>query len=86
MPERGTSQPIERTDMEYPSERVIEAVAAYSNTKPLELPPLYNTIDPDALNSLFQSKWTTGRIEFLYYDHKVTITNGGEIDLTAVND
>ncbi|SFC27959.1 hypothetical protein SAMN05444422_106193 [Halobiforma haloterrestris] len=36
-----------------PSERIIDAVAALTNEDPLELTPLYEAVDPDALDALF---------------------------------
>ena len=35
------------------SRQVIDAVADVKGVDPLELPPLYDTVDPDALDSLF---------------------------------
>lgn len=35
------------------SRQVVDAVAAAKGVDPLELPPLYDTVDPDALDSLF---------------------------------
>lgn len=37
------------------STTVVLAVAATTNTPADELPPLYDVIDPDALNAIFQS-------------------------------
>lgn len=37
-----------------PSERVVETVAEATATDPLELEPLYDVIDPDALDRLFR--------------------------------
>lgn len=37
------------------SSTVVMAVADATDTSPFELPPLYDSIDPDALDELFQS-------------------------------
>ena len=37
-----------------PSEAIIEAVATAADVEPIELPPLYEFIDLDALDTLFQ--------------------------------
>lgn len=37
-----------------PAEAVIEAIAEAAGVEPLELPPLYEFIDPEALDNLFQ--------------------------------
>ena len=36
-----------------PADAVVGAIAAVTDTEPLELPPMYETIDPEALNLLF---------------------------------
>lgn len=36
-----------------PSEAVIEALATAEEVEPTELPPLYRSVEPDALNRLF---------------------------------
>jgi hypothetical protein len=38
---------------ESPADAVVDAVAAAAGTDPLELPPLYEFVDGDALNALF---------------------------------
>jgi len=37
-----------------PSEAIIQAVAAAAGVEPTELPPLFDFVDPDALDTLFQ--------------------------------
>lgn len=69
-----------------PSEGVVEAMAQHTDSDPLELPPLYKAIDPDALDALFhgQRKATApARVQFHYAGHSVTITEDGAIDVTA---
>jgi len=52
---------IERTiGDERPSIAVVSAVADVTGTDPSELDPLYETIDPDALNSLFRGSQGDG--------------------------
>lgn len=36
-----------------PTEAIIEAVATASGVDPLDLPPIYEFVDPDALNTFF---------------------------------
>jgi hypothetical protein len=36
------------------SRRVVQAVAEATNTDPVDLPPLYGVIDPDALDAIFR--------------------------------
>jgi hypothetical protein len=56
--EEDGCQPVHETRYRFddgvtPSEAVIEAVAAVEGVDPTALPPLYGSIDPDALDSLF---------------------------------
>lgn len=65
---------------------VIETVADAEGVDPLELPPLYSVVDPDALETLFQPRTelqdTTARVVFTYHGHEVTVTAGGTVEVT----
>ncbi|NKE37981.1 hypothetical protein GWG54_19730 [Natronococcus sp. JC468] len=62
------------------SHTIIAAVAEASNCDPSELDPLYEYIDPDALNSLFQfhsrneANQNKVCLEFTYLVYRVTVT------------
>lgn len=60
------------------SERVIQAVATTSSADPLELPPLYDAVDPDALDSLV-TEMTDGEVVFAYAGYEVTVRSDGTI-------
>lgn len=64
-----------------PLQAVLSAVAKAKGSDPLELPPLYNTIDADALNQLFLSEPGSSaiRVSFHYEGCKVTIKGSGEV-------
>lgn len=67
-------------------EQVIYAVANANGVDPTDLDPLYDTIDPDALDSLFGSG-TEGTIAFAYEGHDVAV-NGDDtvaVDGTKVD-
>lgn len=64
-----------------PSLRIIEAVAAHSNIPMTELPPLFDSIDPDALDALFQPAMSNGRIAFAYDNYQVTVDSNGDVEL-----
>ncbi|WP_276253144.1 HalOD1 output domain-containing protein [Halomontanus rarus] len=57
---------------------VVRAVASKTETDPAALPPLYDWIDPDALDALFAPSRTNdrreGTIEFTYDGSLVTIS------------
>ena len=55
----------QRESDESPSEVVINAVAAAAGVDPIELPPLYEFVDPDALNTLFERHTGTEDAEAL---------------------
>lgn len=78
-----------------PSEAVIQAVASVSGRKPTPLSnteggealdPLYNTINPDALNTLFdpttEPSQSTGTVKFQYSGYEVTVENTGLVTVT----
>lgn len=62
---------------------VVEAVAAEKGVNPLSLePPLYDVLDPEALDSLYHSPsrvQTPLRISFSYADCTVTVHSEGDI-------
>ncbi|MFC7216003.1 HalOD1 output domain-containing protein [Saliphagus sp. GCM10025334] len=56
-------------------EQIIDEVAALEDRDPLELPPLYDAVEPDALESIFSptvgGNTRVGRVEFPYADHTI---------------
>lgn len=65
------------------SDTVIDAVSAATGTDPLDLSPLYETIDPDALDRLFrgdgQRQWSVARIEFAVAGCDVSVHGDGRV-------
>lgn len=64
-----------------PSEKLSTKVAANVDCNVVELPPLYNTIDPDTLNTIVDSM-TTGAVSFRYNGHDVTVFSDGTVTLS----
>lgn len=62
------------------SERVVEAVANAAGTSELELQPLYEVVDPDALESLFHAG-SDGTVRFTYHGHHVVVSSDGDVDV-----
>lgn len=60
-----------------PMTAILAAVAAREGTDVADLPPLYEAIDPDALETLFEptreGATRTGRLEFTYSGYVVTL-------------
>lgn len=70
-----------------PSEAVVERVAALEGADPTELEPLFEVIDPEALDMLIESECDPDesdlRIEFTYHGHDVTVTARGTIHIDS---
>lgn len=73
------------------SEAVVQAVAAFSDRSSVgadsdeALDPLYDTIDPDALDALFRDAGDdsrTGAVEFAYSGCEVTVDSTGLVTVT----
>ncbi|WP_225333048.1 HalOD1 output domain-containing protein [Halomicrobium urmianum] len=67
------------------SRSVVDRVAEAENSDPLDLDPLYEAIDPDALDAL-QSQTDDGRqsdcrIAFAYHGHTVIADSSGTVTL-----
>lgn len=58
-------------------ERIVDGIAALEGTDPMELPPLFDAVDPDALAAIFATTESggrrAGRVEFTYADHRVAV-------------
>lgn len=69
------------------SDRVISAVAATKGMDSMDLDPLYNVIDPDALDTLYDRSGfgrapSPERIEFTYSGCRVVITGNASITVS----
>ncbi|WP_049924355.1 HalOD1 output domain-containing protein [Halopiger djelfimassiliensis] len=65
-----------------PSLRVIDALAAATETDPLELDPLYDAVDPEALDRLFGPEANgNATVQFAYDDHAVEIRSDGTVSV-----
>lgn len=68
-----------------PSQAIIDAVADAEETTPLALdPPLYEAVDPDALDTVFQDG-TDGTVSFSYHGYAVEVSSGGEVVVSPVD-
>ncbi|WP_276299945.1 HalOD1 output domain-containing protein [Halorussus lipolyticus] len=61
-----------------PSQAVVTAIAEALDTDVRELPPLYETVDSDALDTIFGRRHdgtprTDGRVEFDHHDCRVVV-------------
>ena len=68
------------TDSRSVSRAVIDAVAAAEGTPPTELtPPLYDVIDPEALDKVFAGKESLGKVVFNYNSYEVSVEADGYV-------
>jgi len=66
------------TDSRSVSQAVIDAVAAFEGTPPTELtPPLYEVVDPEALDKIFARKASLGKVVFNYKSYEVHVDADG---------
>ena len=66
------------TEEELLSTRVVLAVAEEKDADPLELPPLGEQLDPDALDTLFKDRLPDDtEFRFEYADVRVVVREGG---------
>lgn len=68
----------ERTD---PTIAVAEALAEAEGVAVTELPPLFDTLDADALNALLMSAPRDARVSFAHLGHEVVVSGRGEVEV-----
>lgn len=71
------------------TQRVVEAISEATGTDPLELEPLYDTVDPDCLENLFTEtaspgSQTNGRVSFTASGCRVTVWSDGDVEAELV--
>lgn len=69
------------------SHAILKRVATETDQDVTELPPLYDVLDPDALEALFDS-WdtSTASVTFFYHGFEVTVTGDRTVTLTTDSD
>lgn len=70
-----------------PSTVVVTAVAEVTGTDPVEMPPLYEVVDPDALDSLLareghSTNGTMTCVTFTYQGCEIAITTSGDVSIS----
>ena len=76
-------------DDEITSQAVVTAVAEETGVDPMELDPLYNVVDSDALNTLLRSHEPGAdgallEVEFVFAGCEVRVTSDGTVQATAL--
>lgn len=87
VPSAAKSAP-DPVDNQSVSEAVVTAVADADGVSPVDVvPPLYEAIDPDALETALASMSSgphelAGRVEFAYSGYEVAVTEDGDVSVT----
>lgn len=68
-----------------PSTAVISAVAALTDTDPLDIEPLHSAIDPDALDTIATDQPAEGdlKVTFNLDSHAVTVKSSGSLQIRS---
>lgn len=77
----STTAPGHGEGNQTPSETVVSSVATHRGVDPVALPPLYDTLDPDALDALFASACGDGQVTFEYAGCTVECAGDGTVDV-----
>jgi hypothetical protein len=64
-------------------EEIGSAVAGDSRHEPRDFPPLYESVDPEALGSVIDTL-DSGEVSFEYADHVVTVRSDGDVRASPV--
>ena len=69
------------------SGRVIQAVADRDGVSPLDItPPLFDAIDPDALDRLYDDGRTGVAVDFEFAGYLITVNEHGRVDLAPLSE
>jgi|GEM_PF-1711219 len=85
-----TTDAISRVARDKPvTEAIVETVAEIKGVGPLDLAPLYDVIDSDALNDFCRGKWSQPpqslSVEFRYEGCTVIVGADGEVTVCTLN-
>lgn len=64
------------------SHKIVSEIAQAEGVDPLDLNPLYEVIDSDALDSLFRSPPCSASVKFEYSGYEVRVEGPEEIEIT----
>lgn len=72
-----------------PSTGVIETIAVAADREPMAIDPLYETLDPDALDRLIRSSETQSNdegttVQFVFAGYDVTVQSNGTVAVRPV--
>ena len=74
--------PQQETRMANPSMAVVDSVAQAEGVSAVDLrKPLYESVDPQALDNFFRDGRHSARVTFDYHGYRVTVEGTGEVTL-----
>lgn len=80
---------IDRDQFDRPTTGIVEAVSAVTDRNPSELPALYDVVDPDALETLYDSERVSHgdgvSVSFEYAGVVVVVRSGGGIEIRPIS-
>ncbi|MFC7127886.1 HalOD1 output domain-containing protein [Haloferax chudinovii] len=76
---------VDRDSSELLSTNVVLSIAAIEGVRPTQLPPLAQTIDPDALETVF-GRSDDALLSFSYAGYRVTLDALGSIEVVPIGD
>lgn len=83
-PAMNRSKHIDQTSPVSVSNAILKRIVTTTDRDVTELPPIYDAIDPDALEALIDSCTTsTASVTFHYHGFRVTVTGDRTVTLTA---
>lgn len=68
------------------TETIVLALSDVTGADPLDLPPLYDSVDPDALRKLVDSGDDALEVQFLVADCEVTVRGRDDVTVTPTNE
>lgn len=69
-----------KADTQLVYEKIVVDIADREDIAATELqPPLYDAVDPEALNALFEGRDTDGRVEFHWIGYRIVVFSSGSI-------
>lgn len=87
----GMEAPLLDREQRSISIEVVSRIAELKGCDAVDLAPLHEVLDPDALDVLFEPLWNgssrgaEGFVRFEYEGYRVTVTADGEIDAVETN-
>jgi hypothetical protein len=86
LPDTSVRDSFDSADDTKPSDRVVRSVAALTDTDPVDLPALYDAIDPGALDRIFDGGTDAElSICFTYAGTEVSLSETGELEVAALD-